>query len=290
MPSLTYNYVYFQGGPHTRQPRSVTGYGGFQPIGNLSGAAGTLQSQTPFSPPSGSLPLTTTVGTTIYHFAFVNVSGGTEGGQTSFNAGTPPQVTVGTAPIVVLVVYLPSGSIGGPGTSGASIDAFDESTGSLVDDTFVSVTPNAALTSGGNVDGWVPTTNTETITADAVITPTQADFDKWVNLGTGQASSAAAFSAQAEQSYDILAFYKAPPVVAPPVLTSCQELVQSIQKLVAIGIPGPRFTVAEWDKVLQQLRMCVQEGKVTQQEANELIAEYNAYNHAPEVPPKPLPL
>jgi len=192
MPTLTYEYVYFAaGGSHTRQPRTITSYGGFTPIPglNTSGTA-TLVTGTPFQVSPAALPASEVVGGVTYNFSFVNVSGLTEGGRTSFDHNVaPPSGTVGATPVKVLVVYLPQG--GGPGgtDSGAVIDAFDETLGTLVNDTFVSVSTNgaadAAQTSSGNVYGWVDTTHSaELITALSHITPDDAYFDKWVNLGS----------------------------------------------------------------------------------------------------------
>ena len=94
----------------------------------------------------------------------------------------------------MLVVYVPVGS-GPGGGSGATIDAFDESTGSLFNDTFVTVAPDlgGTLTASGNVDGYVSTANAETITALSVTSPTGVDFDRWVVLaGGGTANGSAA--------------------------------------------------------------------------------------------------
>ncbi len=191
MPTLTTQYVYFgASGSHTRQPRATTSYGGFTPIPGLnpSGTA-TLTTGTPFQP--GPQDPTVTAGGLNLAFAFVSVTGCTEGGLVSYVAATPPPVgTVGTSPILVLVVYVPVGG-GGGGGSGAVIDAFNETTGSLVDNDFVAVSPDpgGTLTAEANVDGWVDTSSSGyTITADHpnigpyLALPTNALFDQWVDL------------------------------------------------------------------------------------------------------------
>ena len=187
----------------------------------------------------------------------MNVSGGTPAGQTtpssvsSFQSNVPPAaVTVGTAPIVVLVVYVQTGG-NGNGGSGASIDSFDEVTGALFDDTFVTVAPDPGgppppLTTSGNVDGWVPTANTETITALTPTSPTGVIFDQWMLLypqptyrleegptglrevtifPAGINVSGANLTVNSDTSVYALAFYKAPPT--PPPLTTCQELLKN---------------------------------------------------------------
>lgn len=237
MPTCSVNYVYFQGGKsHMRRPRTDSAYGGLTPIGDLSGsfALGTG----PFSPPAGwlspSLTLPTTP-STILDLAFVNVAGGTGGGATWYAGSTAPLpvITVGSAAVTVMIVYVPVSGPGGGGTDkGASIDAYDETLGRLVDDLFVTAVPDNGQTASGNTYGWVDTTvGNETITAYPVISPSGSDpdqasgtFERWVNLqqpqtplGTGDA-----FTADQNQNYYALAFYK-----APPPLTTCQLLLSN---------------------------------------------------------------
>ena len=225
MPTLTTQYVYFgSSGAHTRQPRATTSYGGFSPIPGLnpSGTA-TLTTGTPYQ--AGPVEPALSIGGVDYSFAFQSVSGCTQGGLTSFVASTPPAVgTVGTAPVVVLVVYVPVGG-NGNGDSGAVIDAFNETTGSLVDNDFVSVSPDpgGTLTTEANVDGWVDTSSSGfTITADhpnigAYLTsPTNEVFDQWVDLTnptppTSLVSGANLTPAKGVTVY-ALAFYKVPTV------------------------------------------------------------------------------
>ena len=260
--TVTYDYVYFAGGSgHTRQPRSATGPGGFTLIKTQSG--GTSETGLTFA--ASSQPQTLSVGGSTlpprpaqtYTFAFMSVSGGTPAGQTvssavtSFDSNTPPPaVTVASAPIVVLVVYIPTGGAGGPGGgSGASIDSFDEAAGQLFSDTFVSVAPDAGglLTTSANVDGYVSTANTETIKALTPTSPSGVDFDQWMLLYPQATSrleigpkgptvittdpaginvSGASLTVNSGTSVYALAFYKAPPPPPPPPPpTTCQELL-----------------------------------------------------------------
>ena len=222
MPSLVYEYVYFgAGGAHTRQPRATNAYGGFTPIPGLnSSAPQTLASNTQFGVPGAFLLPTVTVAETTYYFAFVNVSGLQEGGLTSFDHNVPPpNGTVGTNPVKVLVVYLPHGD-GPPGEPGAVIDAFDETLGRLVDDNFVTVTvngsSNAALTNSGNLYGWVETTNSSvTITAYSGFAlvlegmpGTHTGFDKWTNLEDGTSPAGLNLTVNQGQTVYAFAFYQ----------------------------------------------------------------------------------
>jgi len=141
----------------------------------------------------------------------VSINGGAEGGISVFpdSHGTLPltvDVILPNTPkpqIIVDVYYFPVGG-GGPCPagevcgSGAAIDEFGETQGTLLNDTFVSVFtpptlgPNIGLTNTGNVDGSVATTNNAVrIDADAT-TPTGGNFDRWVSGPGGSIGSPAA--------------------------------------------------------------------------------------------------
>lgn len=294
MPELTLNYVVYTGfGMHTRQPRDTSAYGGFTPIDNLSGSPGNVEGPS-FQVTLGMMPkeITDTTGSppVTYTLAFVNVSGGKNGGQTSFDPNTPPgPATVGSAPIVALFVYLPPP--GGNGNLGASIDAFDETIGSLVDDTFVTVSPDSdgSLTTSGNVEGWVSTANgNETIAAYSHIAISNADFERWVSV-TGPPTPTAGLNFVADQNTNpvVLALYKATPA-PPPGEVTCEGTVQAILKM-ASGIAGPKFTTAEWTEIKSNLENCVLRGYLTQATVNTVIAAYVAYAEGKNVPPKGAP-
>lgn len=240
MPTLTTSYVYFgASGAHTRQPRTITSYGGFTPIPGLNpGPSGTLVSGTSYTPGTAD---PTEMGATLA-FSFVNMSGCEEGPLTSYSASSPPTGTVGSDPISVLYVYIPVG--GGPnGDTGAVIDAFDETSNSLVDNSFVTVTPDpgGTLTTEANVDGWVDTTDSGyTIVADnpnigAYLSwPTTPLFDKWVDLNSptpaGLISGANLMPGEGVTVY-ALAFYKSP-----------------VMKMPKEHFPDKPWRVKEWDK------------------------------------------
>ena len=256
MPTVTYDYVYFSSGPHQRQPRLPGGPGGFALIGSAPGgdpSGGTFQA----SPQ----PSTQVVDGDTYNFTFMNVSGGYSSaaggapiGVTSTESTIPPPaVYVRNLPIVVLVVYLPSGGgVAGRRVSGATIDAFDETTGILVDNTFVTVSPDGSQNNEANQYGWVATTNTETVAALSPITPSSTDrntvnanFDKWVNLQDPQSDivtssnngetvtevEISGVNLKVTQGWSVsaLAFYKSPP--SPPPLDHCHSLANEVQTL-----------------------------------------------------------
>jgi hypothetical protein len=280
MPTVTYQYVYFASGPHVRQPtRSPSGPGGFTLIQTSSGT--TLSSGNKFS--ASPQPGTWKVGANTFPFSFMNVSGGTEGGETSFNATQPPApVTVASANLVVLVVYAPAGG-GGGGPPGATIDSFDDTTGTLFNDTFVTVAPDpgGALTKSGNVDGFVASSNAETISALSPTTPTEVDFEHWLTLPNTLGNSPNLVVAQ-NSSPLALAFYKSPPPPPPP--DACHGLLEALNQIVQ-DHDRPLLTVAMFNAIKAQLEVCVHQGKLTQAQVTGAIT---AYQNVLKEPPLPI--
>lgn len=273
--ALTYSYVYFAAsGPHERRPvRTPGGPGGFSLIEQKSG--GTLQTGDQFQI-GIPFPATETVGGAIYNFAFVNVSGGTpSGSQVSFsNVTSPPAVTVESAPINVLVLYVPPpGGNGGVPGSGATINSFDETTGSLFNDVFVSVAPDAGgtLTASANNMGYVDTTNSEE--AITAISPTSSGvvFDQWRVLSPPGPDAGDVLTVGKGVSEIGLAFYKAPPQPSPE-QQACSQAVQFLQQIITDR--GPLLPVAEYNEVKAALDKCVTERILTQAFVNNLLAEY----------------
>lgn len=260
MPASTFDYVYFPGGgPHSRQPRASGNIRGFVPIPGESGPGPWAEQYHPFTFPPGSLPPTWIVDGLTYSFSFVNVSGGIGGGQTSFDRTAPPQPLVGASPIVVLAVYVYDvNSVPGPGVPGASIDAFDETKGILIDDDFVTVSPDANLSSSGNKLGWVPTIdNAETIAAYNHIVRNGADFvdfENWVDLAIlpSLPPPGLDFKAAQGQSYNALAFYKSPPPPPPPPPPNrCEALLQALTEEIKAFGGVPIATHQYWISAFQ---------------------------------------
>jgi hypothetical protein len=292
--ALTYNYVYFgASGPHERRPvRSPGGPGGFTLIQEKSG--GTLQTGDQFLI-GIPLPETQKVGTATYNFAFVNVSGGTpSGSQVSFDyLNPPPFVTVDTAPIVVLAVYVPTGGGGGGGGSGATIDSFDETTGSLFNDIFVSVAPDpgGAQTTEANNMGYVSTSTSQEVITTLSPTSSGVDFDQWAMLEASAATPPPKFTVSGENltvgegtSVIALAFYKVPPPPPPPTAQQvCNQTAQSLQQIITNR--GPLLLVAQLAAIKASLEKCVSEGFLTQAFVNNLLTEYANIGESRNVPP-----
>jgi hypothetical protein len=292
--ALTYNYVYFGAdGPHERRPvRSAGGPGGFTLIQEKSG--GTLQTGDQFQI-GIPLPQTQQVGTATYNFAFVNVSGGTpSGSQVSFDyLNPPPFVTVDTAPIVVLAVYVPPAGNGGGSGSGATIDSFNETSGSLFNDIFVSVAPDpgGGQTSEANNMGFVVTTTSQEVITALSPTSSEVVFDLWDMLEAPAPSTPPKFSVSGKNltvgegtSVIALAFYKAPPVPPPPTAQQvCNQTAQSLQQIITNR--GPLLLVAQFAGIKASLEKCVSEGFLTQAFVNNLLTEYANIGESRNPPP-----
>jgi len=188
----------------TRQPRT----GSAAQLVTVSGSQFTLNpniTETTVSVPTNPNP-NISIGSATYALAFVNVSGGAGGGVTVFPGANTDFVTVPVQSpaqnIVVENVYFPGGGGGCPPntvcSTGADIDEFSETSGTLIDDTFVnvftpptSVTANASLTTTANVSGTVATTDAS-VRINALSppvayqnNPTGGTFDKWATSPGG---------------------------------------------------------------------------------------------------------
>jgi hypothetical protein len=230
MALFKYQCVYFgvETGGYTRQSRNPGSVGGFMPLNSSKNDPGTvhLEHSTPFSLQPALYPdLQIVQNGETYDFSFINVSGLTTGGATSFNASMPPTGTVSAdinAVLQVLVVYVPEGGPGPGGDPGAVIDAFDETVGSLFNNYFVTVTPDegSARYDTANIYGYVDTIDEgATITAEALfnpvapasIMPPNVVFEEWKNL-SGPSALPSGYNLSVEQGQTIyaLAFYKTP--------------------------------------------------------------------------------
>ena len=190
-------------------------------------------------------------------------------------------MTVGSANIVLLIVYAPAGGGGNGNGSGATINSFDDTTGTLFNDTFVTVAPDPGGTltkSGGDWMRFVATNNAETITALSPTSPTNVDFEHWLTLPSTVSNSENLAVAKGKSPL-ALAFYKAPPPNA------CQQLLDALIEDAQHG-DRPRLTVTMFNAIKAQLENCVRAGRLTQQAVTAAIDEYLA-NLNPPPPGRP---
>jgi hypothetical protein len=66
---------------------------------------------------------------------------------------------------------------------------------------------------------------------------------------------------------------------------ACEGIVLGLDRLISSGLPGPRYTSAEWRKVVQSLQTCVAQGLLPAEEVAKLIGKYEAYARQAERPP-----
>ena len=172
MPHVTTHYRVIVTAGHHRQPRNP-GPKWIEPYApsNVEAVPGTTMN--PFAQPQ--LSYVEDGQTVTANFLFWSAGDGVDG-QSSTD--TSFSTVVGDAPLTLVAWYLPPG--GGNGPSGYIIDAFSDAMCDFVDDTFVQVAPDAALTSDANVVGWVPTAHAETLTAVPGTLHTGETFEHWI--------------------------------------------------------------------------------------------------------------
>jgi hypothetical protein len=138
-------------------------------------------------------------------FAFWSVTGASDGPfvstQNTVHAG------VGSSDIHATAWYIPEGG-GGPGGPGLTIDAFDVALGNFVDDDFVDVVSDPALTLQANNDGFVPTVSAEDVRSYTAIH--SVPFEDWtvIPMPDGETVSARDLEAAPNTSAIAFAFYQ----------------------------------------------------------------------------------
>ena len=197
MPQVTTRYRVIVTTGHHRQPRNGPAWAEPYPTIANSNAVPGSQGQA-FAPPTIPYPPNSQ---THADFLFWSAGDGTNG-----QTGTDPtfSYTVGNDPLTVVAWYLPEG--GGVGDqTGYVIDAFSDALNDFVDDDFVSVSPDAGLTSDANVVGWVPTDNGETLTAVPGSIHTGEAFESWIG-GHPVANTATDQLAQQASGYAVATY------------------------------------------------------------------------------------
>jgi hypothetical protein len=192
----TGSYLYYQAssGQQTRYPARTSGSESLAPLPPPCPQPYGPQPAAPFVVTAA--PQTCKIGGTTYSLAYVSVTGSQTGGITVFpdgngNVASPIQVKLGQANINVNYVYFPTGGSPCPPhllcPTGAAIDEFSETTGTLENDLFVTVyspigstAQDLPLTSTGNDDGAVATTNGSVQISAYPDTPNGGIFDRWV--------------------------------------------------------------------------------------------------------------
>jgi hypothetical protein len=172
MPHVTTHYRVIVAAGHHRQPRNSQKWLEPYAASNVEAVPGTPMN--PFAPPQ--LSYTVDGVTQVADFLFWSAGDGTDGQTTTDQM---LNTTVGNSALTLVAWYLPEGGIGN-GQPGYIIDAFSDALSDFVDDDFVEVSPDAALTHDANVVGWVPTGNAESLKAVPGTIHTGESFEQWI--------------------------------------------------------------------------------------------------------------
>lgn len=197
MPHVTTHYRVIVSAGHHRQPRNSQKWLEPYPASNVEAIAGTPMN--PFAPPQ--LAYADNGQNAVANFLFWSAGDGTDGQTTTDQV---LNTTVGNAALTLVAWYLPTGGIGN-GQPGYIIDAFSDALNDFVDDDFVAVAPDAALTHDANVVGWVPTAHAESLTAVPGSISTGETFERWI--GGHPSQSVDGLSAE-ESGYALATFHK----------------------------------------------------------------------------------
>src|SRR5262249_12853883 len=174
MAHVSVHYKMYIPGGHHRQPRNTSAEIDLGPSGEFDVANPGNATPNYFA----QLPYTLGAGSGIAKLIFWSVTDGTNGKV--YGAG-PLTQPVGANPLTIPAWYWPISGPGVPGGSSAIIDdAFSANQGRFIDDTFVTVTSNPALTANANVIGIVPTSAAQTLVAAHSVTSTSEPFSQWI--------------------------------------------------------------------------------------------------------------
>ncbi|PZS24864.1 MAG: hypothetical protein DLM58_23820 [Pseudonocardiales bacterium] len=172
MPHVTTHYRVYVVEGHHRQPRNGVTWIEPNPQSDAEVVAGTTI--TPYAPPQ--LAYLSNGQAQVATFLFWSATDGSDGQTTTSQS---LHQTVASTPMTLTAWYLPPGGIGNGGGSGYIVDAFSDALGDFVDDTFVAVVGDAALTTQANVVGIVPTSTAEELIANGSV-HTGESFEHWI--------------------------------------------------------------------------------------------------------------
>jgi len=153
------------------------------------------------------------------HFAFWSVTGAarreSDGRDSAFvQAGRDLVLDVGTTDVHATAWYLPEGG-SGDGPLGVVIDAFDVNAGGFVDDDFVNVHPDSALTFAANADGFVPSASLEHVMAYLALAASGRPFEDWIVVDGTEVFTNEDLTVAPGSSATAFAFYHSFPAMPP---------------------------------------------------------------------------
>jgi hypothetical protein len=173
MPHVTVYYKMYLPAGHHRQPRNVNAELTLAPT-----AGSDVPNPGSYTPPFFPQLPYDFGGPGLAKLLFWNVTDGTTGQvlpPAQFNQ------SVAAFPLTITGWYFPISGPGVPGGGHGIIDdAFSAAQGRFIDDTFVTVTSNNALTNDANVVGFVPTAAAVTLEAKQTVVSTPEPFRQWI--------------------------------------------------------------------------------------------------------------
>ncbi len=138
-------------------------------------------------------------------FAFWSETGAADGATATTNPSL--SVNVGDDDVYAIAWYIQGGGVGN-GT-GFFVDSFDVDLGTFVDDDFVTVPGDPALTTSVNATGWVPTATAEALVATSPIHG-GVPFVYWLHLEDESQLATVNLQLDAGTSGIDFAFYQSP--------------------------------------------------------------------------------
>lgn len=207
-----------------------------------------------------------------YYFTFWFVKGGRDGNIISeAGSDTAGPVNVGSTPVEAAAIYIEQGTGGGgTGSPGVFIDAFDVTTCTFVDDSFVEVISHPALSEIANLDGYIPSASQEQVQAFEEIH--SSPFREWrVVAGTERVEGQTLDIAVASSAI-AFAYYTAPVLnFRKPILgfLDWNEILYGITNdgdglviHVHGGVPGEPEPGPEWLSLVPKLTTALRLGKL----------------------------
>jgi hypothetical protein len=150
----------------------------------------------------------------------------TDGSHGQVLPPAPFDQTVGTSPLTITAWYYP---ISGPGVGGVGSliidDAFSANQGRFIDDSFVDVTSDPALTGEANVVGIVPTNVAEILAAKSSVASTTEPFSRWIFNDALEAVNNKTLQVAKGSVGIAIAIYQQPSLAARPSLNLSQYAI-----------------------------------------------------------------
>jgi len=249
MPNVHTRYVtYIRGGARRLHPGTAT-QDIVMPLSTVTPTGGTYQAWA-----SPMISWSDANGSHSANFAFWAVTGAADGASITTNQSL--SVQVGGTDVQAVAWYLPSG-VGGTNGPALLVDAFDVDTGWFLDDDFVTVTSNPALSANANQTGVVPTAS-GAVDVQAFASVESVPFLEWIEFAQPAAQVISTENLHADQGTTVVAFafYKSPaPVSFTPPRVPAEGTWVSWGVTVDAGGPTGAGPVPPWTPFVAQLAM-----------------------------------